>query len=553
MDLFHSAGFASYVTELMDQQHVPGLAIAIVHNDEIASAGYGHASLDPEIPCTADTLFDIASSAKSLTAAAVGLLVDDNDMFPDIQYDAVMSTLLPEDFVMSGEGYTEGVTVEDILSHRSGMPRHDDSYMSVRAAKPDNARSITRNLRNLPVAAPIRSKYIYCNMMYTVATHLVEVKSGQDFGTFLEERIFKPLDMASTTLQPSSARSKGFGSRMATGYTWKRANSTYRGLESPDCPEGQGAGSIISSVNDFIKFVKAFMNREDPINKNVYEGLTRLRTFVNPNPARRKRHSSPVAYAAGLDIYFYKGHMVVGHNGVFSGFASRFFFLPDFSFGAVIMGNSDGANGVATTLVQKLIDNILGVTDETPQDSKSKDTRSVEIRGPEPQAEAKDTNPMSKNQEKKEKKKQEKKTQAKKSQGIQKGQVNEQKPKRNTPQPPTIPLSAYAGNYWNPGYHNLLVQIRDDALFIDATDRSMGFTLKFEHVSDDRKFDAHLTDWLDGSDDIVKAEFVIEDAQVTRLGLQLEEMLKEMIWFEKKDGVRSGAARVQNPLFGVMP
>ena len=95
MDLLHSAGFASYVTELINQQHVPGLAIAIIHNDQIASAGYGHASLDPEIPCTADTLFDIASSAKSLTAAAVGLLVDDNDMFPDIQYDAVMSTLLP--------------------------------------------------------------------------------------------------------------------------------------------------------------------------------------------------------------------------------------------------------------------------------------------------------------------------------------------------------------------------------------------------------------------------------------------------------------------------
>lgn len=371
-------------------------------------------------------------------------------------------------------------------------------------------------------------------MMYTVATYLVEVKSGRDFGTFLEERFFKPLDMASTTLQPSSARSKGFESRMATGYTWKKADSTYRGLENPDCPEGQGAGSVISSVNDFIKFLKAFMNREDPINKNVYEGLTRLRTFVNPNPGRRKRHTSPVAYAAGLDIYFYKGHMVVGHNGVFSGFGSRFFFLPDFSFGAVIMGNSDGANGVATILVQKLIDNLLGVTDERPRDSKSKATRPVEIRGPKPQAEAKDGNPMSKNQGKKEKK----------SQGIQKGQVNEQRPKRNTPESPTMPLSAYAGNYWNPGYHNLLVQIRDDALFIDATDCSMGFTLKFEHVSDDRKFDAHLTDWLNGSDDIVKAEFVIEDAQVTRLGLQLEEMLKGMIWFEKKDGVRSGAAGV---------
>jgi hypothetical protein len=42
------------------------------------------------------------------------------------------------------------------------------------------------------------------------------------------------------------------------------------------------------------------------------------------------------------------------------------------------------------------------------------------------------------------------------------------------------------------------------------------------------------------SDDIVKAEFVIEDAQVTRLGLQLEEMLKEMIWFKNQHPGKAG-------------
>lgn len=105
----------------MNQHHVPGLAIAIVENDQTASAGYGKASVDPPMPCTADTLFDIASSSKSLTAASVALLIDDDENHPEVQYDAIMSQLLPDDFVMSETVYTEGVTVEDVLSHRTGM------------------------------------------------------------------------------------------------------------------------------------------------------------------------------------------------------------------------------------------------------------------------------------------------------------------------------------------------------------------------------------------------------------------------------------------------
>jgi CubicO group peptidase (beta-lactamase class C family) len=123
MELFHSADFPSHVEKLMKEHHVPGLAISVVQNETVASAGFGHASLTPPKLCTPDTLFDIASASKSLTAASVGLLVSDDQKYPDVKYDAMMSTLLPDDFVMSGEGYTEGVTVEDILSHRSGLPR----------------------------------------------------------------------------------------------------------------------------------------------------------------------------------------------------------------------------------------------------------------------------------------------------------------------------------------------------------------------------------------------------------------------------------------------
>lgn len=71
----------------------------------------------------ADTLFDCASTSKSFTAAAISLLVDDNENYPDVQWRTPVSTLVPE-FVLKDSHATANVTIEDILSHRSGMPRY---------------------------------------------------------------------------------------------------------------------------------------------------------------------------------------------------------------------------------------------------------------------------------------------------------------------------------------------------------------------------------------------------------------------------------------------
>lgn len=122
MELLDSNKFTSFVADLLHQYKIPGLSIAVVHNNDIASGGYGVASCEDNIPCTGDTLFDIASSSKSLTAASVALLVDDKK-HPEVQYEALMSDLLPDDFVMQEKMYTDSITVEDVLSHRTGMAR----------------------------------------------------------------------------------------------------------------------------------------------------------------------------------------------------------------------------------------------------------------------------------------------------------------------------------------------------------------------------------------------------------------------------------------------
>jgi CubicO group peptidase (beta-lactamase class C family) len=108
----------------MEEWRVPGLSVAVVQDEKVESLGYGQADpySDYSRAVTADTVFDIASSSKSLTAAAIALLVVDDEHYPQVQWDTPVSKLLPEDFVMGNEEYTNGVTVEDILSHRTGLP-----------------------------------------------------------------------------------------------------------------------------------------------------------------------------------------------------------------------------------------------------------------------------------------------------------------------------------------------------------------------------------------------------------------------------------------------
>jgi hypothetical protein len=110
--------------------------------------------------------------------------------------------------------------------------------------------------------------------------------------------------MESTYLQPGNARAQGASNRIATGYHWNKETPQYRGFQSRDCPEGQGAGSFLTSVNDFIRWAKALMQREAPINTRVYQGLLRLRSFPNPNARMLKPFTLPTMHAAGIEMYY---------------------------------------------------------------------------------------------------------------------------------------------------------------------------------------------------------------------------------------------------------
>jgi hypothetical protein len=388
--------------------------------------------------------------------------------------------------------------------------------MGIRAAEPDDAPSITRNLRNLAVAAPPRTRYIYCNMMYTVLTHLIEAKTGQRFSKFLQERIFDPLGMTSSSLQPEGAKAKGHDQRLAKGHVWDKKSTSYREFDAVNCPEGQGAGSVISSANDFINFLKALIDHDEPVSEDVYQGMTRPRSERGANHRQRKASIDRIFYAAGMDLYWQNEQEVFGHSGDITGFGSRFVFLPELKFGAVVMGNSSGTNSVAAQLFREFIEEVV----KSNLEHQPLSMRPLEVREKpksdsqnHPCGVAKTNGGKGKDQ----------KTDAPTMSGV------------NTTLQRNITLEAYTGDYWNPGYRNMKVEIRDNGLFIDTKDRSMGFTARLKHRRDQTVCDAHVRDAFETGDEVLRTEFVIEDGRVIRMGMDLEPLVGDLIWFSKVD------------------
>lgn len=169
------------------------------------------------------------------------------------------------------------------LLYPKNMARHTDSCMSARAAQPDDARSVTRNPRYLPMAAPIRSKFMYCNLTDMAASCLVEKQSGIPLADFREEWLFLPLDVHSTNLQPARARCPDLEEPMAAGHAWVRETGNYRESTSQDCPVGQGAG-FITSVNDYVRWVQAAMyHNRSPLPRTPIGGLVKLRKLQDLN------------------------------------------------------------------------------------------------------------------------------------------------------------------------------------------------------------------------------------------------------------------------------
>jgi hypothetical protein len=341
-------------------------------------------------------------------------------------------------------------------------------------------------------------------MMYTVATHLIETATGTSFNTFLQDHFFTPLGMSSSYLQPHEL----VLDRIPNGHMWDSDHETLKSIRLVPAPESQGAGSIFTTAKDYCKYIKALMNNEPPFNTEIQKDLTRARIICNPDGSSNEDGLAPYTswdtYAAGWEVRYYRGVKIVQHYGLNYGFGSTHFFVPHFKFGGMIVGNAADANDVAGILSSELIDETLGVA----------------------KAERPDWNQIGKDATAKYEKDNEE---------------SEEKLRKELcsadsgPEAQEKPLSAYTGLYHNAGYHDMRLEVKDNELFADMSDRSMGYYLRFEHMSGQTKYLVHFSDFLEAGDELMEGEFKFVGDKVVSVGVKLEEDLDDLIWFDRVD------------------
>jgi CubicO group peptidase (beta-lactamase class C family) len=285
-----------YVRAQMSRRHIPGLALAVVRDGRIIrTRGYGLASVELGAPVTPETVFEIGSVSKQITAAAVMLLVEEGR----VGLDERISKYLPE----TPEAWS-GVTVRHLLTHTSGIKNYTGLHgfeLTERLSREDFIRNISKHPQNF---AP-GDRWSYGNTAYNLLGFIIEAASGKGYWQFVGERIFRPLGMKATTDRDPRYIIKN----RANGYEWQQGALAGRDYDLTDV---FSAGAVVSTVLDLAKWDAALSGAR--LLKR--ESLEQIWTPV------RLSDGSTYPYGFGWYIENFRGHTRLRHNGQTAGFAA---------------------------------------------------------------------------------------------------------------------------------------------------------------------------------------------------------------------------------------
>lgn len=356
-------GFDRYIQDAMTSWHCPGVAISIVRGDEVLHrAAYGLRDVEAQLPMTEDTRFAMASVTKSFTAMSVALLVDQGKL----EWDKPVREVIPE-FILNDPYATAHVTVRDMLSHRTGLPRHDFAAWRLDLPRAE----FVKRLRHLKLSTSLREKFQYNNLMYYMAAHLVERVAGQRWEDFMQEHVFAPLGMVASNFVPEPPHT---GQVNANGY---RVDRDEEGGAKGLIPMPFGAhtelspgaaGALFSTLSDLTRWLTVHVN----------DGRLGDLQFISPDNLKQMHLPQMIipgggfnealmgntifAYGMGWFIEPYRSYTLIHHGGNVEGHSLIVGFVPQERVGLVALTNI-AAVPLRDVLLYEGLDRALDLSD----------------------------------------------------------------------------------------------------------------------------------------------------------------------------------------------
>jgi len=334
------------VADVMERSGVPGIAVAVVRDGATVFAkGYGVRRADGTAPVDADTVFQLASISKSISASVVAHEIGEGR----VAWDTPIVEHLPW-FELSSPSVTADVTVGDMFAHRSGLPgQAGDLLESIGFDR----REIIERLRLLPLSS-FRDTYAYANFGLTTGGEAVAEAAGMEWADLAEAVIFEPLGMTST-----SARFADFEARENRADGHILLDGAYRPelVRHPD-PQAP-AGGVSSSVNDMARWMAMLLQGGEFDGRRIVasEPLTQAmqpQIVSAPAPTIEGR---PRFYGFGFSQSISSsGRLLIGHSGAFStGAGTTFSIIPSANVGIVVLANT-APNGASEAVVRQFED-----------------------------------------------------------------------------------------------------------------------------------------------------------------------------------------------------
>ena len=426
-------GFDDFVHAVMQDWRIRGLAITVMKENEIIYAqGFGQRDEARDLPVTSQTLFPIASCTKAFTTAAMSILADQGKL----DWDTPVRAYIPS-FKLHDPFATERVTPRDLVSHRTGLPRHDLVWYNDTTA---TRRDLFERLQYLEPTKDLRSFWQYQNLMYMAAGFLVETLSRQTWEEFVRQNIFRPLEMKSSNCDIVQT------SREASDYShpYKEVQDEVKEIPFYGAQAAIGpAGAIVSNITELSNWVLMHLNQGKYKDTQIIseQQVQQMHTPQMIIPQVNQYPEMPYAsYAMGWVVEPYRGYPMIHHSGGIDGFRSLTTLFPRERIGIVVLSNMGQLN-IPEILIYRVFERLLELDETSWSERFMKEHLSF------------------KEAEKKGKKQSE--------------------TKRIAGTGPSHPLEAYTGDFEHPGYGVLSVTLNEGEL--QGVFNNMAFPIQHYH------------------------------------------------------------------------
>src|SRR5258706_34679 len=331
-------GFDSYMEQVLKDWNTPGIGVGIVVNDKLVFAkGYGYRDYEKKLSFTPTTLCQIASNSKLFTAVSSGMLVEEGKL----TWDKPVRESVPS-IQFYNDQLNNNVTLRDMLSHRTGVTRHDLIWFK----SPFTRKELFEKLKYLEPQEAMRETFLYNNLMYSAAGQSIELKSGKRWEEFVREKTFTQLDMGTTTFTISDMTQHA-----DHGVPYREKRDSFELYKIPYYEDTEGvapAVAIISNIDELSHWLIALMNDGKYNGKQVLPANV-LKATLQPAIGLPNTLGEALgfwellnpAYGMGRQTAAYRGHLITYHGGDLPGFHSQVSFMPNDKIGVIVLVISD--------------------------------------------------------------------------------------------------------------------------------------------------------------------------------------------------------------------